>query len=1041
MEQWNEDKAKLQIQFQKLLTELNPEQKKAVSHIEGPALVLAGPGTGKTHLVATRIGNILLQTDTPPQSILCLTYSDAGATAMRNRLVKLIGPEAYKITVSTYHAFCNRVIQENPELFGRGRDLQLISDLERSEYLEKLMQSLPANHVFMVKYKHLHLFHKRLNHLFASMKRESWSESWMLAAIETYVQSLATNPEFLYQKKSGQNKKGDLKSAKIAEVVEKMEMLKAGVKLYASWQKMLKDNGRFEYDDMITWVIEALNTQKFLKLNLQERYLYVVVDEFQDTNASQNQIIGLLTDYWESPNLFIVGDDDQSIYEFQGARLNHLIEFHEQYREHLTLTVLQDNYRSSQAILDCARRVIEHNALRAMPKLGLGNTKILKAVRSYTSVPELRAFDSEMSELAWIVQKIQDTLADGVAPEEIAVIYRTNKEGERLGQLLRAKEIGFSTKRDVNVLQLGLIDQILHFIRAILQELKTPLQSDARLFHVLHAPFMGIKALDLALILVQLRTQADDAMALRQVLQDEAWLKKAGVKEPHIIVEAGKCVEALITSAATDQLLHFWSKLLRDTGVLRWCMVQPDHIWWTQVVHTFTQFLQGEVLRNKHLTLEALLPLIDGMSNLNLTIPLIQTAQTEKGINLVTAHSSKGLEYHTVFIFNCLQQIWQEKAGGSRNQMSLPPTITLSGEEDALEANRRLFYVAMTRAKVCLYLSFSRRDSKLKDQQPTQFILETGITTIEQSVDAEKVAEAQLAVVGSTAQIEVELPKLPFVAAFVDTYVLSLSGLNRYLKCPLAFYYEHVLRLPDMPSDAARFGTLMHKAMEQFMQRRNQAKTANAIDVSVLIETFKREMANHRHLFGSAADYFNKLQYGTKCLEGYFQANQNTWPDKCKLEVSVQQVQVDGVPIKGVIDRLEHISTDHLRVIDYKTGKLRKDKISEPTELLPYGGDYYRQGLFYKILVDASPYLQGTAREVIISYLEPDDKGKFVNHQINIDAQEVHWMRNLIKTTYAAIKDQQFDHGCGEKDCPYCNLHRVSLIEDERNEDIWALDD
>ncbi len=1030
----------LQKQFDALLKDLNEAQLRAVKHLEGPALVIAGPGTGKTHLVATRIANILVETDTPAQSILCLTFSDAGAIAMRNRLLKFIGTDAHKITVSTYHAFCSRIIAEHPEFFAKGREMQLLSDLERSEWLEELLAQLPQKHPFFQKFKSSYSIKDRLMHLFGVMKRERWTPAWMTARIEERIKAMLTDPEFRYKKKTGGYQAGDLKQASYDHAVEKLQQLQAGVKLYAQWQKILTDNNRYEFDDMVVWVVEALEKHKQLKAYLQERYLYLVVDEYQDTNEAQNQLVQLLIDYWDEPNILIVGDDDQSIYEFQGARLQNLMEFYQQYRAVAEVVVLEENYRSGQPILDAAKRVIDHNQLRALPLLGLGSEKQLRARQTYAEEPEVHVFENEFAELHWIRERVEQCLAAGVEPQEIAVIYRNNKEGERIGAVLRQAQIAYAIKKDIDVFKLPLVRQVISLIEWLCVQLRAPLSADALMFQLLHAPFWELKPLDLALLLAHKRSTASEK-SLRQLLQDKHWLHDAGISDPEAVHRVSSIFEQLVADAATLPLLRFWTALLNQTGLLAWCMRDVQSIYWVQVVHTFTVFLEEEVRRKPDLRFDEIPALLQNMQKIGAKLPLIATAQSERGVQLMTAHSSKGLEFDTVLVTGCTKATWQDGQKSNRKKFAFPPNITYSGEEDNIEAQRRLFYVAMTRAKRNLWISFSRRDIKLKDQQAAEFVLETELPHIETSVEPENVALCQVTVMQNEGQLTVHLPRTEAIKNFVENYRLSMSGLNQYLRCPLAFYYEQILKLPDVPSDAAQFGSLMHAALEQFFQMRNAAKQPETVGLSALQNLFRRQMESQQFGFASVSEYRHKLEYGLKCLETYYHQHLGSLPKKVWVEHRIDRVTIDGVPVTGKIDRIDGIGANNLRVVDYKTGENTKAKLAEPdTEQEPYGGDYYRQGLFYKLLTDAAPHLPGVVSEVVFHYLEPEN-GKCKVHKMDLNQDALNWMRNLIRNTWQNIQSMQFGTGCGTQTCVYCNLHRTGQLDAERLEPDYALDD
>jgi len=309
--------------FKEAINKLNAQQQQAVEHIEGPVLVVAGPGTGKTQILAARIGTILHQTDTGPENILALTFTDAGTIAMRKRLIEFIGPEAYKININTFHSFSNNIIQEHPYLFAKGA-LEPISDLEEMKLLETLIMAFPAGHP-LKKWKGDNVYDRRkLKGLFDTMKKEMWKPEWLQQKIDQWIEDEKLNDKYIYQRKYKDKNKGDLKEAAYEkEVLKPMRLLRSAVAEYPTYQNMMKAIGRYDYNDMIRWVLDKFEDEEHQDLlrDYQEQYHYVLVDEYQDTNGTQNQLLYHLISYWEEPNVFVVGDDDQSIYRFQGANV------------------------------------------------------------------------------------------------------------------------------------------------------------------------------------------------------------------------------------------------------------------------------------------------------------------------------------------------------------------------------------------------------------------------------------------------------------------------------------------------------------------------------------------------------------------------------------------------------------------------------------------------------------------------------------------------------------------------------------------------
>jgi DNA helicase-2/ATP-dependent DNA helicase PcrA len=301
--------------FRDELTRLNLEQAEAVQHIEGPVVVVAGPGTGKTHILAARIGYILMETDTRPQDILCLTYTEAATVAMRDRLAKLIGAAAFKVPIYTFHAFCNRIIQENVELFGGRLAESPANELVRNQLLVELVEQLPAGSLLVTRHANPEFYIRDILGLFERMKKDRWQSDVLIQLALDEIDGLPYDPAMWVGKSNRKSgvRKGDVSPEKMADARTKLRRFIEAVHLFEPYQKQLAKRGYYDFDDMILWVLQAFGQHPALLRRYQEQFLYILVDEFQDTNGAQNALVTSLMDYWDSPNLFVVGDDDQSI--------------------------------------------------------------------------------------------------------------------------------------------------------------------------------------------------------------------------------------------------------------------------------------------------------------------------------------------------------------------------------------------------------------------------------------------------------------------------------------------------------------------------------------------------------------------------------------------------------------------------------------------------------------------------------------------------------------------------------------------------------
>src|SRR5436190_7348605 len=457
------NKERLEKKFLSDYERLNEQQRIAVDHIDGPVMVIAGPGTGKTQILAARIGKILLDTDATPSNILCLTYTDAGVIAMRRRLLEFIGPDAYKVGIYTFHAFCNDVIQENLSLFEK-TSLDPISELERVELFKQLIDAFPKNHPLKRYRGDVYFEVNNLQSLFSTMKREGWAPLFINQKIDEYIHSLSTRDDFIYKKKYREFNAGDLKKDKLEEEKERMEKLRAAVNEFDRFQALMRQKNRYDFDDMINWVIKAFEENRNLLANYQERFQYILVDEYQDTSGTQNRIVELLINYWEKPNVFVVGDDDQSIYRFQGANVENMLAFANSYSKDLMTVVLTHNYRSTQSILDVSKTIIDKNNDRLIKQIEGLSKELLSSnikISHLAHKPQLHEYNSAKDEMADITNRVAALIEQKIEPGRIAVIYKENKYGEELAQYFKLLNIPVYSKRHLNILELPLAQKII----------------------------------------------------------------------------------------------------------------------------------------------------------------------------------------------------------------------------------------------------------------------------------------------------------------------------------------------------------------------------------------------------------------------------------------------------------------------------------------------------------------------------------------------------------------------------------------------------
>ena len=1041
---------------------MNERQRLAVDSTEGPVMVIAGPGTGKTQILAARIGKILLDTDTLPGNILCLTYTDAGTVAMRRRLLSFIGPDAYKVNIHTFHSFCNDIIQENLSLFEK-TSLDPISDLERIQLFKTLIDGFPKNHSLKRYRGDVYFEMNNLQNLFSTMKREGWKPAFIREKIDQYLASLPGREEYIAKRATKEFKKGEVRTDKIAEEAEKMDKLRAAVGEFDRYQQLMRLHNRYDFDDMINWVIKAFEDNKALLSSYQERYQYILVDEYQDTSGNQNRLVNLLISFWDRPNIFVVGDDDQSIYRFQGANVENMLDFAQQYAKDLLTIVMTDNYRSTQPILDVSRTLIERNRERLVTQIP-GLSKQLVASHPKTSQlhfpPRLLEYLSPRQEMTGITLEVERLLAEGVAPGRIAIIYKENKYGEELARFLSLKQIPVYSKRNTDLFTVPLVQQIILLLRYLAAEHDAPYGGDEMLFELLHFRFFGIAPIEIAKLSVEVaeRQFGEDRTSLRRLLYEKANrpardLFDAGL--PEGLKKASRVLERLIGDVPNTTIQELFEHCVRETGMLAAIVSGPDKIWLMQVLTALFDFVKEESRRDPDLGLEQLIQMIDLMKSNGLPLPLVKVSGSEKAVNLLTAHGSKGLEFEYVFFAGANAATWEKKrkpGGGYKypdTMFDRPGAISGSGAgasaESAEEELRRLFYVALTRVEQRLFISYSRFRDDGKELEPSVFIAEI---LDQHSLPVEKVdlpVEEQAAFdalpFGDAIAPEIAAAEEDLISRVLEKFVMNVTALNNYLKCPLEFYYRNLVRIPSPKNEATEFGSAVHHALQRFFEKMKEDPKEQFPPRAEMLTDFEWYMRRHREIFTKEA-FARRMEYGIEVLGNYYDKYVYQWNKIVAVERNIRNVTVKGVPVKGKLDKLEFQGRE-VNVVDYKTGDVDKarEKLLPPSEKDPNGGDYWRQAVFYKLLVDGYEQKDWKVASTEFDFVEPDKKKEYRKIKIVINPEDTTTVTGQIVRTWDKIQNREFYTGCGKPDCHWCNfvktndlaiaLHEFGVEEEE----------
>jgi len=1033
-----ENKRSFNNNFLEAYKTLNAQQKDAVDHIEGPVLVNAGPGTGKTQILATRIGKILMEQDAAPHNILCLTYTESASISMRERLVKIIGPEAHQIHIYTFHGFCNQVIQENLEFFGGYRQLESISDLEVVNLMEELIDALD-NDSPLKRFKGDRYFEAgRMRNLFLLMKKENISPDQMQKTITDFLEQEKDNEKYICKRKSVTKTKtylkGDFRDDHYEKMTQKFLPLIAAVDQYENFINLMTDKARYDYEDMLLWVIKAFDNSEELLLKYQERYLYFLVDEFQDTNGAQNEVLTKLISYWDTPNVFVVGDDDQAIYKFQGANLSNIINFQKTYEPHTI--VLENNYRSNQHILDYSKSLIEFNEERIIKQIP-NLSKDLKASgknKDDKVVPLFLSFEKISAEYAYIAYELEQAHKNNPDSfNKIAVIYRKHRQVNDLVNVLEKRNIPINIKKRINILELPLIKNLINILSYVQEEYKRFGLGEGRIFEILHYNYFGIDSIDIGKIAMHCQKRVavegtenkKESVRWRDVLNNEETLAGLKLRSADSILNTAQSLDKWIKEIPEVTIQTLFENIINEGNILNYVMTQTNKSWLLQIMSTFFDFIKKESTKNPDIKLSDLLLMLQKMIDNKIAIPINKIISSENGVQFITAHSAKGMEFEKVFILSATKDIW-DKNLKLFGHYSYPDTINADSATNT-EDERRLFYVAMTRAESELIITYSRFNEEGKILGASQFIdeikdkMEFDYTN--QPVSEDIVADFYFNLLKREEKV-IPLIEKDLIDKWIKGYSLSVTHLNKYLKCPITFYFEAILKVPHARNAYSGFGSAMHGALHHFFLHINETKDYS---IEKLIFHFQENMKMYRSNF-TLKEYDSFMTHGVRTLKALHAHKIKEWSQAqaFAVEAKLDNAEYKGIPIKGFIDKVE-IFKDHVHVVDYKTGnptrKKTKDKLKGPSEKDPIGGDYWRQIVFYKILMDSDKKENWNMISGEVDFIEPDTKtGAFSNSKYAVQQADIDIVGNQILETVENIKAYNFDKTCEDDECMWCNF-------------------
>lgn len=1076
------------MDFTARLKALNDAQRQAVDVIDGPLMVIAGPGTGKTELLSMRAANIMLRTDTLPENILCLTYTDSGVTAMRKRLASIIGPAAYKVAIHTFHSFSTEVINHNRKFFYNGMTFRPADELNRYEILQTIFKELGPDNPLSAQMNGSYTYLPDTLSVISELKTSGITGAELLGVLDnndqvletaekivvpvfasgikkTTVESLAILPSEL-QKLSRpmniptipsladmlsesllsaleearqadstkpitawrntwlkKNEKGDF----VLKARERQTKLRAVSQVYDRFIARMQEAGLFDFDDMILTTVHALEVLPELRFNLQEKYLYIMVDEFQDTNLAQMRILLSLisNDVNEGqPNIMVVGDDDQAIYGFQGATVGNIHSFIETFPTAPRI-VLKDNYRSTEDILTHSRSVItlgQERLERLLPGIDKTLTAHMKqgtAKADSSAGPASNIDDVQLIELSsasderrFVVDNIKERIEAGQPPSSIAVLARRHHELVDLLPYFAQKGIKVNYERRDNVLELESIQLVEYIARLLIALLDGQLEkAGGMLPELLAHPSFAIEPTTLWRLSLKSQHERKTWLELMPSFEELApihsWLIEGAGLAAHTPLE--RMCDYIIgapnsVSSQTALVSPLYNYYFSPSQLEKNPSSYLVHLNGLIAIRARLREYYPETLP----TLRTLLEFLRLQRESGGTITSIQPVSNERddAVTLMTAHKAKGLEFDTVYIVGAIDSAWGEKARSRSRLISYPENLPLQPPGERLDDRLRLFYVAMTRARQNLIISYATADDSGKSQLAASFL--TGEGWRPEKIELPNTETTTLRAAELVWYQPLIQPLTPpmreLLAPKMESYKLNASHLSNFLDLtrggPEAFIINDLLKFPQAPTAVASFGSAIHAALTR--AHAHVAATGELRPHEDILKDFETAL-KEQYLPPDEFEHF--LQRGSLALHAFLSGNHGSFLPKQKTELSFggQGVVIGNARLTGILDVMD-IDESAIRITDYKTGKATHSwKGTAEYEKIKLHR-YRTQLLFYDLLVSGSrDFSRYKIEKCIIQFVEPTRSGDIVSLETSFTEEDRERMRKLITAVWRRI--------------------------------------
>jgi DNA helicase-2/ATP-dependent DNA helicase PcrA len=863
-----------------ILEDLNDEQRAAVTHGEGPLLIVAGAGTGKTAVITRRIAWLIATKRARPEEILALTFTDKAAAEMESR-VDLLVPYGYVgATISTFHAFGDRLVREFGIELGLTRDLRVCTRAEVLVFLREHLFELGLERYLPLGNPDKHL--DALLTLFDRARDEDIAPERYRAFAETLVAEAGDDPE---------------RRDRAAAEVEK-------TRVYARYTKLMLESGRVDFSDQLALALRLLRERPHLLRQLQERYQVILVDEFQDTNHVQFEIVKLLAGARAS--LTVVGDDDQSIYRFRGAKVANLLAFLDTYPG-ATEALLVRNYRSRQNLLDHAHRLIRNNDPDRL-EAKRGYDKRLIADASGLGILERLEFATATEEADAVARRIADDVAAGKRrPGDFAILARAHDHLAPFLVALKSRGVPFHQTGNRGLYGREEVRLCLSMLRAI----ATP-DDSLSAFHLLGSPLFGADPEDLARLSSWAHHRNRSLRRVAESLDDErlGFAPAAATREACArFVQLAKQLAGLAIRRPTSEVLY---SFVHESGYLGQLATQ-DTIEAEEQVKNLSKLFAitqrvGAML--EHDRVESFIRYLDLLIEAGDDPAAAEVDVEVDAVHALTAHNAKGLEFPVVFLVSLVEDRFPARGRGDalplpEELIAEPPTAG----DLRLEEERRLFYVGMTRAKQALYLTHAYDYGGKTRRKMSRFVAEAldippalpGRQRLDPREAIERHAPAASPPAAQRAPMREE-----------DVLKLSSSRIDDYLTCPLKYRYAHEVQVPLTRDPNFMYGDAVHHAIRHYYKAR---LLGHPVDAAEVVRVFEEAWSSEG--FISREHEERRLEQGRRSLREFVRREDTAKVKPVQIEQAFKFRRGNNV-IEGRWDRIDD-RKDGIVVVDFKT--------------------------------------------------------------------------------------------------------------------------